>query len=169
MQAGGSQSKKRHRPHVPLEKRKRAVKACTRCRITKRQCRPGPQGQCMSCARSRQPCVYEDDDTAKEQEARSRESLDGGDRSVSQPSSISWANIARDVSTRFNDMCPENSLGPSQFSILSRLFREALTQSSPPPNLTDHTFDVESPLSRVDVKAVGGCIQMTRNALADCV
>ncbi|KAJ5261607.1 C6 transcription factor [Penicillium chrysogenum] len=50
---------KRYRPHVPLDKRKRAVRACIACRVVKKKCILTAANQCQSCTRAGQVCVFE--------------------------------------------------------------------------------------------------------------
>ncbi|KAK5027861.1 hypothetical protein LTS07_006736 [Exophiala sideris] len=64
--------------------------------------------------------------------------------------------MARHVSNRFNEICPENSLAPDHFSILSKLFREAIGGEGPPANLDHEGSVLESPSSRLTGSAVDG-------------
>ena len=169
MQTGRPQSSKRHRPHVPLDQRKRAVQACVQCRISKKKCRPGLRDQCASCARSRQACIFDNNLPSREREARSYELPEGKDPSISQSSSMPWAIITRDVLTRFNDTCPENSLEPDHFSTLSGLFREAIVHSMRHPDFKDDMTEAESPPSKVNVNAVGAQIHLHKELLVNSV
>ncbi len=154
MQPGKPQSLKRRRPHVPLEQRKRTVQACVQCRISKRKCRPGPRDQCANCARSRQACVFESVPAGKH-EIRPHESPKGTNRPKSSSRLIPWAVTSKDISVRFNEICPENALEPDHFSILSSLFREAVCASQQRLDVDDSASYLESTSSRLTASPVG--------------
>lgn len=52
-------SSKRHRPKVPLEQRKRTVKAYTTCRLRKRRCVLVTPDRCQNCNKTNSSCVFE--------------------------------------------------------------------------------------------------------------
>lgn len=154
MQPARPQSLRRHRPHVPSEQRKRTVQACTQCRTSKKKCRPGPRNQCVSCARTRQACVFESIPTTP-LEIHSDKSPARRHRPEIRPSSIPWALIANDVSIQFNETHPENTLEPDHFSLLSGLFRETISARWQQLDANDNTNDLESTSSQRTDNAAG--------------
>ncbi|KAI1835735.1 transcriptional regulator family: Fungal Specific TF [Penicillium roqueforti] len=104
-------SSKRDRPKVPLDQRKRIVKACTQCRLRKRRCTlQSPEG-CWNCRKSSVTCIFE-----------TRE-----DSPAESPSS--QTHIDDDVVARFNKSYPGVGLKSHHISFLFEIFKD-LNQDS---------------------------------------
>lgn len=147
MLPGKVQSSKRNRPHVPLENRKRTVQACIQCRTSKKKCQPGPRNQCASCARSRQACVFESIPPRQHETQRESPKVTNSP----QDDLFRWANMANDISARFNEICPGNALDPNHFSIISGLFREAVAGQGQRLDLSHDASDHETTSPRSGV------------------
>ncbi|KAG5760066.1 hypothetical protein H9Q72_011819 [Fusarium xylarioides] len=113
---------KRHRPHVPLEKRKRAVRACLSCRGSKKKCVLTSVDQCEECTRYGLACTFEP--VLKD---RGNQPCDVPSRLYS--SSV-WDTVATDVSRCVQDRFPDIKLNSEQLSIVSNLFNEAVWKRS---------------------------------------
>ena len=163
MEPGKPRSSKRHRPHVPLEQRKRTVQACVQCRMSKKKCRPGSRNQCASCVRSRQACLFESIPTSHH-ETRPQETLREETRPGSISSPIPWAVMAKDITVQFDKICPENTLEPDHFSTLFGLFREAVSARRQ-LDLGADASDVEPTSSRLAANAVGRQKALSRVAV----
>ncbi|SCV27565.1 uncharacterized protein FFB14_01613 [Fusarium fujikuroi] len=114
---------KRHRPRVPLDKRKRAVRACLSCRESKKKCVMISGYQCQECTRYGLRCTFE-----PILEDPGNHLCDV----VSEPhGSTVWDKLAIDVSRRLREEHPGIKLNSEQFSIVSNLFSEAVQERGP--------------------------------------
>ncbi|EWG53343.1 hypothetical protein FVEG_17094 [Fusarium verticillioides 7600] len=114
---------KRYRPRVPLEKRKRAVRACLSCRGSKKKCVLTSVDQCEECTRYGLACTFEP--VLKD---RGNQPCDGPPRRYSW--SV-WDTVTTDVSRCLQDRFPDIKLNSEQLSIVSNLFNEAVWKRSP--------------------------------------
>ncbi|KAF9888054.1 hypothetical protein FE257_009319 [Aspergillus nanangensis] len=103
-------SSKRFRPKVPLEHRKRIVKACTSCRLHKRRCVFVSPDRCRNCAKTNSNCVFE-----SEQNTPSTGASHRAGRRIDH----------EDVSARFNHLYPEIDLQPHHTAQLMDLLMES--------------------------------------------
>ncbi|KAH8689919.1 C6 transcription factor [Talaromyces proteolyticus] len=120
---------KRYRPHVPLDKRKRAVRACISCRDGKKKCVLTSENQCRSCTRAGQACIFETKPKHRD-DTRSQEPLKWNNAFTNHLARSSvWETVAMDVSRSFHEGFPGINLDPEQFSMISKLFQEAVQRN----------------------------------------
>ncbi|CEJ59832.1 hypothetical protein PMG11_08435 [Penicillium brasilianum] len=99
---------KRHRPKVPLDQRKRTVKACTSCRLRKRRCILGSSDRCRNCRNRNLTCIFEEDRD-----------------SPSPPTSHHTSIDHEDVVARFNMSYPEIGLKAHHSSFLLEIIMDS--------------------------------------------
>lgn len=63
--------------------------------------------------------------------------------------------MAKDISVQFNKICPGNALATDQFSVLSGLFREAVSSMGQRLDLKADASDHDSISSRLAADSVG--------------
>ncbi|KAE8360466.1 fungal-specific transcription factor domain-containing protein [Aspergillus caelatus] len=100
-------SSKRFRPKVPLEQRKRIIKACTNCRLRKRRCVLVSPDRCQNCDKTNSSCVFESEEVELNDLPASHLNEDGIDH--------------EDVAAEFNKLYPEIGLTADQSAHLMKI------------------------------------------------
>ncbi|KAL4888016.1 fungal-specific transcription factor domain-containing protein [Aspergillus ambiguus] len=132
-------SSKRFRPRVPLDQRKRIVKACTSCRTRKRRCVLVSPGRCQNCSKTNSSCIFETEENAP---ATSTTSRPFGERIVHE-----------DVVAKFNRLYPEINLKPDHSIVLMEILMSSIRGSDAGQPLTTATRSSPQTLGRHDALA----------------
>ncbi|PQK12967.1 hypothetical protein BB8028_0003g15820 [Beauveria bassiana] len=114
---------KRYRPHVPLDRRKRAAQACISCRDGKKKCVMTAANQCRTCTLAGRTCIFRPI-SEPQRNTLSRDLPKGN--IPSSPGSLDWATIAMNVSRSFHEKFPRVNLDDEQFQIIAQLSMEAI-------------------------------------------
>ncbi|KAE8332759.1 fungal-specific transcription factor domain-containing protein [Aspergillus sergii] len=119
-------SSKRYRPKVPLEERKRTVKACTTCRLRKRRCVLVTPDRCQNCSKTNSSCVFEAEDATPASAPLSHPDADRIDH--------------EDVAAKFNRLYPEIGLTAEHSAHLMEILMDSsrLSDAKQPSKKSDY-------------------------------
>ncbi|GIJ81661.1 hypothetical protein Asppvi_000160 [Aspergillus pseudoviridinutans] len=109
---GPKATSKRFRPRVPLDQRKRTVKACTSCRLRKRRCVLVSPDRCQNCNKINSSCTFEEEkEDAPVASTTSHSSRDGVNH--------------EDAVAKFKRLHPEIDLKPNHSVVLMEIFKDS--------------------------------------------